>query len=199
MTTICFVRHGETDWNVAGKLQGKTDIPLNENGIAQAKECAAYLKEREWDAIITSPLKRAKGTAEIINEAIGLSLIDMDAFMERSFGDAEGMTYEERIAAFSENNYPNQEELAAFRERLMRGIEAVHADFTGKRVLLVAHGAVINAILAVLSNGEIGSGVTSLHNACLTTLVRAGDVWDIESYNQITHLTTAQGKTALIL
>lgn len=65
---ICLVRHGETDWNKVGKIQGHTDIELNENGIRQAYACAEYLNNAPFELIITSPLKRAKQTAEIIAE-----------------------------------------------------------------------------------------------------------------------------------
>lgn len=70
---ICLVRHGETEWNSEGILQGKTDIPLNDLGIQQAEECADYLSQFQWDVVITSPLKRAKQTAEIINKKINVS------------------------------------------------------------------------------------------------------------------------------
>ena len=63
---ICLIRHGETDWNVIGKLQGREDIPLNENGKIQAQYCGKALKNMVWTTIITSPLSRARQTAEII-------------------------------------------------------------------------------------------------------------------------------------
>ena len=109
MTIICLVRHGETDWNAIGKLQGRTDIPLNETGIFQAEKCGEYLKESEWDFIITSPLNRAKQTAEIIKRKIDVPLLEMDHFVERHFGEAEGMTLQEISAAFPDKMYPNQE------------------------------------------------------------------------------------------
>ena len=105
ITKICLVRHRETDWNVLGKLQGRTDIRLNESGILQAEECSEFLKSFQWDAIITSPLKRAKQTAEIINKNLNLSLIEMKDFLERDYGEAEGMLLEERTAAFPDKSY----------------------------------------------------------------------------------------------
>ena len=113
------IRHGETDWNAIGKLQGRTDIPLNETGIQQAEECSEFLKTSQWDVIITSPLQRAKQTAEIINKNIKVPVIEMDDFMERDYGDAEGMAYEERIAKFPGNIYPNQEERAPLNKRII--------------------------------------------------------------------------------
>lgn len=199
MTTVCLVRHGETDWNVIGKLQGTTDIPLNEVGIGQAEECADHLAQSEWDLIITSPLLRAKGTAEIINKKLQIPLIEMTAFVERSFGDAEGMTAKERIAQFPDNQYPNQENRELFIKRLITGMEDIKQTHTNKKILLVAHGAVINAILAVLSNGKIGSGITILHNACLTTISSHDSNWGIVNYNEVSHLSNAKEATGLIL
>ncbi|MDV2888482.1 histidine phosphatase family protein, partial [Alkalihalophilus pseudofirmus] len=74
--------------------------PLNAKGIQQAKESGQFLKHSDWDVIITSPLKRARRTAEIINESLNIPLVEMDDFKEKYFGDAEGMTLEERRVAF---------------------------------------------------------------------------------------------------
>lgn len=189
ITAICLVRHGETDWNSLGKLQGRTDIPLNSRGISQAEECSHFLKNYEWDMIITSPLKRAKETAEVINKDLNIPLIEMDEFLERYFGDAEGMTVEERMTVFPTRNYTNQEDRDSLNERIMNGIEKINQDYRGKKILLVAHGAVINAVLAKFSNGEIGSGKTKLINACISNIEFVQELWNIKDYNQVTHLS----------
>lgn len=62
MTKICLVRHGETEWNALGILQGKTDIPLYNKGINQARECGEFLKSGNWNVVVTCPLMRAKQT-----------------------------------------------------------------------------------------------------------------------------------------
>lgn len=189
ITTICLVRHGETDWNLKGKLQGRTDIPLNEAGILQAEECSEYLKSFVWDALVTSPLMRAKQTAEIINIKIKVPLIEMEEFLERNYGDAEGLTLEERMRVYPDKIYPNQEDQVSLRNRVMSGIEKIVEDFGERRILLVAHGAIINGILANLSNGEIGSGKTKLMNACISSIHFHQEEWKIENYNQISHLS----------
>jgi len=189
MTLICIVRHGETDWNAQGKLQGKTDISLNQNGIVQANECKNTLSSNDWDLIITSPLKRAKETAEIINTEMKAPLIEMEDFIERSFGDAEGMTESERTTAFPDKNYSNQEDRISFSKRVIKGIEKINELYQGKKIILVAHGAVINAILTHFSNGEIGSGKTRLLNACMSNIVFIEEQWKIQDYNQIDHLS----------
>ncbi|ANU23265.1 histidine phosphatase family protein [Planococcus donghaensis] len=188
MTTICLVRHGETDWNVQGKIQGKTDIPLNAEGIKQAMRCAHGLTDANWDIIITSPLKRAKRTAELINETLQLPLMEMPQFEEKHFGDAEGMTYEERALTFPDRHYPNQEDNQLFAERLSSGLEIIHERFKNKRVLLVSHGGVINALLGTLSNGEIGSGKTRLLNTSFSHIQFDQTNWVIKNYNQVSHL-----------
>ncbi|MBW8348518.1 histidine phosphatase family protein [Bacillus sp. IITD106] len=189
MTTICLIRHGETDWNALGKLQGKTDISLNSTGVRQAEECRDFLKNDQWDLIVTSPLQRAKRTAEIINEGLHIPLIEMEEFAERSFGDAEGMTREEIETKYPNRDIPNQEERSALNERVMAGIEKINRKYGNKKVLLVAHGGVINAILSILSDGEIGSGKTKLINACISNINFREEKWMINDYNQVGHLS----------
>jgi uncharacterized phosphatase len=189
MTTICLIRHGETDWNVIGKLQGRTDIPLNARGISQAKECREHFKGSNWDVVITSPLIRARRTAEIINEGIQAPLVILEEFQEKSFGEAEGMTADERQAVFPNRSYKNQEETDMFHDRLVTGLSKINELYKGKKVLLVAHGAVIHAILNVLSNGDVGIKKTPLFNACISNLHYNEDKWHIKDYNQVSHLS----------
>ncbi|WP_456278490.1 histidine phosphatase family protein [Bacillus sp. AK128] len=189
MTTVCLIRHGETDWNVIGKLQGKTDIPLNARGISQAEECREYFKGANWDIVITSPLIRARRTAEIINEGIQIPLVIMEEFQEKSFGEAEGMTVEERHAAFPDRNFTNQEETAVFHDRLIKGLDRINELYKDKKVLLVAHGAVIHALLKILSNGDAEIEKTPLRNACMNNLHFNEERWHIKDYNQVSHLS----------
>ncbi|WP_143522315.1 histidine phosphatase family protein, partial [Pseudomonas sp. 2822-17] len=79
-----------------------------------------------WDVIITSPLKRAKETAEVINESLKVSLIQMNDFAERHYGDAEGMTVKERLTAFPNRNYPNQENRVSLNNRVMGGLKKIN-------------------------------------------------------------------------
>lgn len=189
MTTICLIRHGETDWNAVGRIQGRTDIPLNEKGIWQAELCRDFFKEStEWDAIITSTLKRARRTAEIINESMGLPFVEMAEFVERGFGEVEGMTIEERVNMYPDGKYPNQEDDESLVNRIMSGLNKIQQVYPNKKVLLVAHGAVINSILEQISNGELGYGKSRLLNASFTHIQFANDVWQLQNYNQVSHL-----------
>ncbi|MFX3673585.1 MAG: histidine phosphatase family protein [Paenisporosarcina sp.] len=194
MTSICLVRHGETDWNLLGKLQGRTDIPLNETGILQAEECSEFLKSSKLDVIITSPLNRAKQTAEILKKNFNVPLIEMEKFIERGYGDAEGMLLEERDSAFPDKSYPNQENRVTLNRRVMDGIQEINQRYFGSKILLVAHGAVINAILADISNCKIGSGKTKLMNAGISNIHFHQEKWLIKDFNQISHLSKYKDK-----
>lgn len=189
ITTICLVRHGQTDWNALGKLQGQTDIPLNELGKKQARQCGEFLSEEDWDVIISSPLKRARETAEIISNYIEVPVIEKIAFIEKNFGVAEGMTAAEREAAFTDKLYPGQENQDSLRNRLMNGLQEIQKDYPDKKVILVAHGAVIHFILRLMSNESIVSKEMRLFNACLSTIRFDADSWIIDDFNQVNHLS----------
>src|SRR5690554_970725 len=101
MTLLYLVRHGETDWNFEHRIQGATDIPLNDTGRQQARRTGRLLASRKWDAIVASPLSRAFDTASIIAEEIGLPApTALAGIVERNYGDAEGLTGTEISARF---------------------------------------------------------------------------------------------------
>lgn len=195
MTKICFIRHGETDWNIAGKLQGRTDIPLNESGIKQAQACGASLLQNEWDLMITSPLLRAKETGQIIQQKLNIPLYEMASFIEVAFGDAEGLTYHERDARFPNRDYPNKETKAMVTERFLKGIRTVHQDHTNKNILIISHGAFIKAIFYYFSNGAIGTGTTRLTNGSFSTLEINDNDTHILDYNTTHHLPAQRPKS----
>ena len=90
-TKVCFVRHGQTDWNLNGFIQGRENNPLNKIGIQQARDTARFLQSERWDIVISSPLIRAYDTAKEIAKAVGLSSILLDSrFIERDFGEISG-------------------------------------------------------------------------------------------------------------
>ncbi|MCY9090713.1 histidine phosphatase family protein [Bacillus mojavensis] len=189
MTAVCLVRHGETDWNLQQKCQGKTDIPLNETGERQAKETGEYLKDFSWDTIVSSPLKRARRTADIINEYLNLPIVEMDDFKERDYGDAEGMPLEERTKRYPDKNYPNMETLEELTDRLMGGLVKVNHAYPNQKVLIVAHGAAIHALLTEISGGDPELQNTRLVNACLSNIEFAEEKWKIKDYNINSHLS----------
>lgn len=149
MTNFFLVRHGETDWNLVGRIQGSTDIPLNETGRAQALATGEKMQGRRWDVIVSSPLSRAMETASIIATAIGLPAPTPIAdIVERNYGEAEGMTGPE-LEAFYPNDtpVPGRETREAVKARVIAALHVIASENQGKNVVVVAHGGVIRAVL----------------------------------------------------
>lgn len=149
MTYLYLVRHGETDWNRARKIQGKTDIPLNETGRAQAWETGKLLSRRHWHGIVTSPLARAAETASIIAEELGLPAPDtLDAIVERDYGEAEGLTGDELIARFpGETPVTGREAREAVADRVLPALIELAEQNEGRSIIVVSHGGVIRTLL----------------------------------------------------
>lgn len=190
-THINLIRHGETDWNVEHRYQGSTDIPLNDLGRKQAKWLADSMRDESWDVIYSSPSMRAFDTAKAVAAAIGIdeeAIIRDRRLMERGYGEAEGLTLPEREAKWPEGEWPGLESWEEVAERTMKTLHSAVQDNLGKRILIVCHGGVINAILATISEGEIGTGKTVIDNTSRTTLDVTGDLWTIGDVNNIDHL-----------
>lgn len=93
------------------------------------------------------------------------------------------------MIAFPDKEYPNQEKADILQQRILTGLQKIHGKYGDKKVLVVAHGAIIGAILSMLSGGEIGSRKTRLINGGITTIDFAEDQWRIREYNQVEHLS----------
>lgn len=134
-------RHGETDWNLYGKVQGKADMTLNSKGIEQAKETMEKLKEENIDFIICSPLKRARQTLEAIFQ--NREFIEEDGFIEISLGDWEGLkkeTISQKLRkAFQRGEYapPHGEKHEDIEARVKEAIERIFATYPDGSVILV--------------------------------------------------------------
>jgi broad specificity phosphatase PhoE len=189
-TVIGLLRHGQTNWNIDFRLQGVTDIPLNETGIEQAKVAGAVLAsavERgdSWDLILSSPLSRARDTAVMVGEAIGLSGVSIeDLLLERSFGEAEGLSHEEWKSKYSDTNHvPGGESLEQLEARSWILLQRLLDHHEGKRVLTVSHGALIRTLLRLVSNGEFPREGERLGNACLSVFEHTDETgWTVASY-----------------
>lgn len=152
---LLLTRHGQTDWNVAGKIQGKTDIELNETGIKQAEETREKLLGEKIDLIISSPLKRARKTAEIIGRGRNIPILFDKGIEERCFGKFEGKTAEEfdfdEIWNYKINKqYEDAESVGALFERVQGFLRKLKEEYQDKTVLLVTHGGVTVPIRATL-------------------------------------------------
>lgn len=183
-TTLGLLRHGQTDWNIDFRLQGVTDIPLNETGIAQARDAAVAIDFFSWDFVITSPLSRARDTASIVSEVHGYAeAIVEPLLLERSFGEAEGLLYEEWKARYSDTNaVPGGESLLELEQRAQLLLDTLLAKHQGKRVLAVSHGALIRKLLTIVSAGEFPREGERLGNASMSTFVHDSAGWLVQSY-----------------
>jgi broad specificity phosphatase PhoE len=174
-TTIGLLRHGQTNWNIDFRLQGVTDIPLNETGIEQARIAGAVLADlsqqgQSWDLILTSPLSRARDTAVMVGEAIGIPGVSVEELLlERSFGEAEGLSHEEWKSKYNDTNpVPGGETLEQLEARAWILLQRLVDHHEGKRVLTVSHGALIRTLLRLVSKGEFPRDGERLGNACLS-------------------------------
>jgi len=175
-----FIRHGQTDWNLNDKLQGASDIPLNDTGREQAVEAAAALAGGPWTAIVSSPLSRARETASIIAERLGLELGPAyPELIERDYGPLEGAPSSANMAAYPKRDYPDAEPLADVVARGRAGLAKVAADYPDADVLIVCHGTLIRYTLADLA----GRTVPGILNGSVSTFSLAGDVWTVETVN----------------
>jgi probable phosphoglycerate mutase len=177
MRRLVFVaRHGETDWNAAGRWQGHTDVPLNDHGRTQAKALAGRLREARLAGVVASDLARAHETARIVAAELGVTLAYVERDLrERSFGVFEGLTRDECEARHGEawrawmaDRRPPEgaEGIEALTGRIVaavgRAAEGVARE--GEPALVVTHGGALRAVVASVT-GE------------LPALVENGAVW----------------------
>ena len=181
---IFLVRHGETDWNKKRLAQGREDIELNENGIAQAEMLCGAFSGVAFDAVASSPLKRAYKTAQIISQNRNLEIIIEPDLIERDYGQLSGtlVKAEDRQKFFMDMDIPGLEPMSQVAHRMLSVLKK-YAASSKKSVLMVSHGAAINSVLSVLSDSEVGSGKTWLKNSCICIFEGDAENINIKEYN----------------
>jgi len=149
-TGFWFLRHGETDWNARNLSQGDVDIALNENGIEQAHEAAGRLANRGIVSVVSSPLSRARVTAEIAAAALGLAVAVDEGLREVAFGEQEGQPMGDWYNDWIAGTYtPAGAE--PFADLRARAIAAVNRALGFPHpVLVVAHGGLFRALRAAM-------------------------------------------------
>lgn len=184
-TVLGLLRHGQTDWNIDFRLQGVTDIPLNETGIAQAQDAAVAIDQEAWDVVLSSPLSRAVDTAKIVVRENNFPALQIEELLlERSFGEAEGLSHDEWRARYADTNtVPGGESLLELQLRSEKLLAHFAERFAGKRVLAVTHGALIRKLLRIVSNNEFPRDGERLGNACLSVFVHENGAWRVENYD----------------
>ncbi|OXM88053.1 histidine phosphatase family protein [Paenibacillus rigui] len=189
MITLGFIRHGTTEWNLAGRMQGQMDTELAEVGVFQAQQLAKRLQGELWNGIISSDLIRAKQTAMTISEITGTPLLGTDKRLrERHFGELEGTTLEDRIGRWGENWRElelGMESDELLLERWATFLEELEQKHRGQRILLVSHGGYIAPVLERLLGKPVDS---HLHNTSLTIVEHVESEWLCKLLNCTTHL-----------
>ncbi|WP_282942566.1 histidine phosphatase family protein [Paenibacillus sp. RC67] len=190
MTTITFVRHGITDHNIEQRAQGHTQNPLNETGRVQAALVARRLSDEPWDVFISSDLKRARETAEIISDATGKPVDFFDERLrEMDRGKIADTIESERIERWGTNWRlldMGQETHESMRSRGMRFIEDIASQFEDKKILVVTHGYFLGQTLKELMKDE--STGNDMSNTSVTTIENNGEQWEYLLYDCVKHL-----------
>lgn len=148
---LVLVRHGQTDWNAAGRLQGRSDIELNTEGRAQAQAAGAALASEPWDVLVSSPLARAAETAKIIGEAIGVRPgFPVENLLERDYRAAEGQYLNGLTEPEFTHFFTGAESEAEVAARGMAALSALLHEHPGRRIIAVAHGTLIRLTMSTL-------------------------------------------------
>ena len=203
ITRICMVRHGETEWNAEGRVQGQTDIPLSAVGVQQAHKVAAVLSEHDFSAIYSSDLMRVRQTAEPSVRRLALPLeLDPD-LRERHYGIFERLLYTEVRSRYPEHyerfhnkdpdfDFEGGESLRVFYERSLRAIERIIDRHSGEQVLVFTHGGVLDMIhrrargLGLQTPRDYG-----IPNCGINWIEVSTDAWSVHCWADVAHLESA--------
>ena len=191
MTRFFLVRHGETEWNKVRRIQGVSDIPLNDTGREQAHAVAEILSAHSFDAIVSSPLSRARDTARIIAERLGMSdPAIVEGLIERNYGDAEGSHGQDLDYLYPPGTeIPGREPREAVTARALAALRELALGHPDSDVIAVAHGGVIRSVVEHVAPGQYNEPITncSVHSFRMVAgsleLVAFDDPMEVASHN----------------
>ena len=203
-TCIYLVRHGQTEWNKTHKFQGRSDVPLNDEGREQVKATAMALKDVPFDAVYASPLSRAVETANLImSYHPAVPLIEEDGFIEMELGDFDGMEaqrwmtdYKEFMKAWRDNPGevrmpgPNGECLVEVQARAMKALDDVTGGHhMGSTLLVCSHNFVILSILCEAKGISLDQFRELRQDTAAFSVIRKkGDQYTVEIMNERSNL-----------
>ena len=191
---IELIRHGQTDWNRDDRLQGSSDIPLNATGRAQAVETAALLADQGLAAIVSSPLARARDTARIIADILGIELgASYDDLIERDYASFEGTVASGPMPDEPNAEYPDIESRESVTVRGMRAIGEIRdtrlpIDGPDATIAAVCHGTIIRYVLSEI----LGEEIPHIHNAAINEIEWADGSWRVLSVNRMPTLDVSE-------
>jgi len=204
MAWIYLVRHGETVWNAEGRLGGSSDIPLSDRGHQQAKALAERLRDVPIAAIYSSPLLRARQTAEAIAKPHRLSVRFVPELSEIDYGEWEGMAVAELAQRFPEMERcrtddpmrfvaPNGESFADFVGRVTAAMERLARQHSNERIVCVAHQGVNRVVLCWVLGADFSLWRRLRQDPCCVNLLQARNdgTWRLWLANDTCHLSGA--------
>jgi broad specificity phosphatase PhoE len=200
MTRLLLVRHGRSAWNALGRIQGQVDIELDEEGVQQAQRAAERVKQLSITAIYSSPLQRARVTAEAIGARLNLPVTCDDRLMEYQFGVVSGLTWDELVVQHPELAkhwaddawtvpIEGSEGRVNFAARVKAVMDDIIAQHPNQEVAVVAHGGTFNVYLARM----LGLDLKRRHpfhfgNTSLSSLEVKNGVFSVHFLNDTCHL-----------
>jgi len=199
-TRICIIRHGETDWNVVKRIQGHTDVPLNETGRAQALAMAFNAAHHRFHAIYSSDLLRASETARVLAQREDQEVKLLPQLRERHFGLFQGITadegaslypaaYAHYVARDPDYDFETGESLRRFAERVADGIDWLVRHHSGQTIAAVSHSGVLD----IVYRRATGRSLTTprdfkIPNCGLNWFHFDGQGWHLEAWGDRHHL-----------
>ena len=202
MKLIYLVRHAETDWNKEKRYQGGKDIPLSNTGIEQARQLARRLKKVKFDVVYSSPLQRARQTAELLSRDNSPPIILEPAFREISHGLWEGLRVDEIMERFPKEfrlwkekphqvKMPQGESLHDLWKRVVPRFLELVAQTQGERILIIGHGGVNRVILMYCLKMELKDYWKLIQNStCVNLIEMTSKGFQVKIINDLSHLET---------
>lgn len=201
-TRIIAIRHGETPWNVDGRIQGHLDVPLNDTGLWQAEQAALALAHESIAAIYSSDLQRAYATAQAVARVAGARLQADPGLRERCFGQFQGHTFKEVQARHPEVAHlwrirdpeyvlpGGGESLTMLRERIGAAVDRIARQHEGEQIVLVAHGGVMDVLYRLATRQDLQAPRTwELTNAAINRLLWTPDGLSLVGWADTAHLS----------
>lgn len=210
-TRLIVLRHGETTWNQDTRIQGHTDIDLNDTGRWQAERLAAALADEQLTAVYASDLKRAFNTAAAVARAHGLSVQPHIGLRERCFGELEGNTWAEietrtpEQASLWRSRVPewspqNGESLHVLQQRVLDTLNALASRHMGEHIALVAHGGVLDIIYRAATGLELQAPRSwLLKNAAINRLLWTPGSLTLVGWGDVAHLEAPEHRAETLL
>jgi broad specificity phosphatase PhoE len=197
---VYIVRHGVTDWNASGRIQGHLDPPLNAVGRAQAYLVGQRLATLGATALYSSDLQRAYETARTIGQAMGLRVVQKTGLREMHFGRWQGLT-SQQIREYDPAGYaarradpyhvapPGGESWWQFYNRAVQALQEILLATEATRLIVVTHSGVCSVLgLRALGLGYTGKRTFGNNNCALHTIAIAGEQWRVVALNDVAHL-----------